>query len=65
MRKIIKYGCCVGLFFALLLITSCKEDKVDPYIETWKQQNEQAFNELKSNTDYSELSLPGGVGSIY
>ena len=65
MRKIIKYGCCVGLLFAALLITSCKKDKVDPYIETWKQQNEKAFNDLAFNPDYTELRMPGSTGSIY
>ena len=65
MREIIKYGCFGGLLFALLLITSCKKDKVDPYIETWKQQNEKAFNDLAFNPDYTELRMPGSAGSIY
>ena len=60
MRKTIKYGCFFGLLFAVLLITSCKKDKVDPYIETWKQQNEKAFNDLAFNPDYTKLSMPGG-----
>ena len=61
-----KYCCCFGLLFAVLLITSCvKDDKEDPHLETWKQQNEQAFNDLANNPDYTELRMPGSAASIY
>ena len=56
---------CVLLLFALL-ITSCeKDDKKDPFLETWKQQNEKAFNDLAFNPAYTELRMPGAAASIY
>lgn len=60
-----KNGLFICLAFAILLTTACKKDETDPYLETWKQQNDQAFNNLASNPDYQELRIPGGVGNIY
>ena len=55
-----------GLLLAVSLLISCgKDDKVDPYLENWKQQNEKAFNDLELNPDYTKLRLPGGAESIY
>ena len=55
---------CVLLLFALL-ITSCKKDEEKPSLEIWKQQNDQAFNDLAFNPDYTELRMPGAAASIY
>ena len=60
-----KYGFYFGLLIAVLLITSCKNDNVDPTLEKWKQQNEKAFNDLAFNPDYTELRMPGSAASIY
>ena len=50
----------------VLLITSCKKDDENPYLEIWKQQNEKAFNDLAFNPDYTELRMSGGYAtSIY
>ena len=49
----------------VLLMTSCKKDNENPYLETWKQQNEKAFNDLAFNPDFTELRMPGSAESIY
>ena len=63
--RFIQYGYYIGIILAVLLLTACGKDKDDPYLEAWKQQNEQAFNNLANNPDYMELHIPGSVGSIY
>ena len=60
-----KYRFNIGLVLAALLITACSKDDENPDLETWKQQNEQAFRDLSYNPDYTELHLPGSAGSIY
>ena len=60
-----KYRIYIGITLVALLMTACKKDEEDPYLEVWKQQNEQAFNNLANNPDFTELHLPGGTGSIY
>ena len=55
---------CVLLLFSLL-ITSCKKDEEKPSLEIWQQQNEQVFNDLAFNPDYTELKMPGAAASIY
>ena len=60
-----KYRIYIGITLVALLMTACKKDEEDPSLEVWKQQNEQAFNNLANNPDFTELHLPGGVGSIY
>ena len=63
MKKYIFY---IGLIIAALLITSCKKDDADPTSEIWKQWNEQAFNDLSQNPDFTELWIEGNrVNSIY
>ena len=60
-----KYRIYIGITLVALLMTACKKDEEDPYLEVWKQQNEQAFNNLANNPDFTELHLQGSPGSIY
>jgi FKBP-type peptidyl-prolyl cis-trans isomerase len=46
-------------------MVSCKKDDANPYLETWKQQNEKAFNDLAYNPVFTELRMSGTPGSIY
>ena len=65
-KELKKYGLYFGLLFTVLLISCGKDDnKVDPYLENWKQQNEKAFNDLAFNPDYIELRMDGRSESIY
>ena len=59
-----KYKFYIGIALATLIIAACSKDKDDPVAEAWKQQNEQAFNNLALNPDFTELKLPGNDGSI-
>ena len=49
----------IGLVLAALLITACNKDEEDPTIEIWKQQNEQAFNDLARDPDFTKLWIEG------
>ena len=60
-----KYGFYFGLVLTALLVTACNKDDENPDLEVWKQQNNQVFNDLAHNPDYTELRLPGSAGSIY
>ena len=60
-----KYRFYIGLILTALFITACSKDDVDPIVEAWKQQNEQAFNDLARNPEFTELKSPGNNGSIY
>ena len=60
-----KYRFYIGILFVVWLITSCKKDEEHPYLETWRQQNEQAFNDLAENPDFIKLELKGYPGYIY
>ncbi|MDR2232799.1 MAG: FKBP-type peptidyl-prolyl cis-trans isomerase [Tannerella sp.] len=60
-----KYTLFIGLIVTALLVAACSKDETDPTLETWKQQNEQAFTGLANNPEYTRLSMPGGVGNIY
>jgi len=60
-----KHDIWLVLLFTVLLVIACKKDKEDPYLETWKQQNEQTFNDLTYNPDYTELRMPGTAERIF
>jgi len=51
----------IGIVLAALIITACNKDDIDPVAEAWKRQNEQAFNNLANNQDFTELKIPGGI----
>jgi len=55
----------IGIVVTALILTACSKDEVDPVAEAWKLQNEQAFNNLAGNPDFTELKSPGNNGSIY
>jgi peptidylprolyl isomerase/FKBP-type peptidyl-prolyl cis-trans isomerase FklB len=50
----------LGIILAALLITSCGKDNENPIAEAWKRQNEQAFNDIAKNPDFTELKISGG-----
>jgi len=60
----------IYLLFAILcagLLTACGEDNEDIYAkyEDWRVLNEQAFNVIKNNSEYTELKTLSNRGSIY
>jgi peptidylprolyl isomerase/FKBP-type peptidyl-prolyl cis-trans isomerase FklB len=44
---------------------SCDKDDEENNSEVWKTANEQAFNAIKTNSEYKELPSPGNEGSVY
>ena len=61
-----KYKFHIGLIVAVLFITACSKDDEDPTAELWKQQNEQAFNDLARTSDFTKLWIEGDEkSSIY
>ncbi|MDR3262259.1 MAG: FKBP-type peptidyl-prolyl cis-trans isomerase [Tannerella sp.] len=48
----------------LLLLAACSKDD-DSAVEEWQLQNEQAFNAIAKNPEYTEIKSPGNNGSIY
>jgi len=61
-----KYKLYIGFILTTLLITACKKDDIDPTAEAWKQQNEQALNDLARNPEFTALKLQGGYNvNIY
>jgi peptidylprolyl isomerase/FKBP-type peptidyl-prolyl cis-trans isomerase FklB len=55
----------IGIALAVLLLSACGKDDIDLVAEAWKKQNEQAFNALANNPDYTELKSLGNNGSLY
>ncbi|MDR0756579.1 MAG: FKBP-type peptidyl-prolyl cis-trans isomerase [Tannerella sp.] len=60
----------INLYTTLLLLaaiaTSCSDSENDDAIMAeWKAANEQAWNEITRNPEYTELKSPGNNGSIY
>lgn len=57
----------IGFLLAALILGACsKDDNTGNLItEAWKLQNEQAFNDLANNPEYTKLELQGFNGSIY
>ena len=51
----------IAFVLAVLIITACGKDDVESVAEVWKRQNEQAFNNLANNPEYTELKIPGGT----
>lgn len=61
-----KYSFYLLAIVMALFITSCgDDDDVNSGSEEWKRLNEQAFNEIKNNPEYTEIASPGNEGSIY
>ena len=54
-----KYRFYIGLVLAALIVTACSKNEDNPYLEAWKQQNEQAFNDLAQNPDFTKLRIDG------
>ncbi len=48
----------------LFMLPSCdnSDDDFDP---TWKNENEAAFEKIKTTDGYFEATIPGGPGSVY
>lgn len=59
-----KYGFYL-MIATLCVATSCKKENDDAAIEAWRTANEQAFNKIKNNPEYTEFKSPGKEGSIY
>jgi peptidylprolyl isomerase/FKBP-type peptidyl-prolyl cis-trans isomerase FklB len=62
----------INLYTLLLLgavsisAVSCSDDADDSVaLDEWKAANEQAWNEISRNPEYTELKSPGSNGSIY
>jgi peptidylprolyl isomerase/FKBP-type peptidyl-prolyl cis-trans isomerase FklB len=49
---------------ALFSTFSCSKEDDDISSDTWRAANEQAFEAIKSNPEYTELKSPGNEGSI-
>ena len=61
-----KYGLYLMMVVAALFCTtSCGDEKNDDHLERWMIANQNAFNAIKTNTDYKELKSTGNQGSIY
>jgi peptidylprolyl isomerase/FKBP-type peptidyl-prolyl cis-trans isomerase FklB len=52
-------------FISLSAAFSCSKDDDDKNSDAWKSANEEAFNAIKTDPEYSELKSPGNEGSIY
>jgi len=56
----------ITFILAVLILTACGKDDVEPVSEVWKRQNEQAINNLANNPEYNALKIPGGTNiNIY
>lgn len=66
-----KYGYIALMFLCALVITSCKDDDETTYEEAlaqygdWKVENDEAFQAIAANPDYTEIKSIGNDGSIY
>jgi peptidylprolyl isomerase/FKBP-type peptidyl-prolyl cis-trans isomerase FklB len=59
---------CLYFIFAIISLFSafsCNKEDDDKDSDVWKAANEQAFDAIKSNPEYTELKSPGNEGSIY
>jgi peptidylprolyl isomerase/FKBP-type peptidyl-prolyl cis-trans isomerase FklB len=62
MNKYIFY--LIAIAAAIISFTSCSKDD-DKSVENWLAANMQAFQEIKSNSEYKEIKSPGNESSIY
>jgi peptidylprolyl isomerase/FKBP-type peptidyl-prolyl cis-trans isomerase FklB len=60
-----KYRFYIGIVIAALLLTACGKDNENLIDEDWKRKNEQAFNDLANNPEFTELKSLGNNGSVY
>lgn len=59
-------GAVLFLFVATLFFTACSDDDdKQRFDDTWRVKNEQKFDEIANNPEYTELKSPGNNGSIY
>ncbi|MDR0844245.1 MAG: FKBP-type peptidyl-prolyl cis-trans isomerase [Tannerella sp.] len=60
-----RIGFYTGMFLAVWCFAACSSDSDDNFEDEWRLKNEQAFNEIKQNPEYTEIKSPGNQGSIY
>lgn len=60
-----KAGFYIWMLITALFVISCNDDDDDNSDEEWKLKNEQAFNEIKNNSEYTELKSLTNAGSLY
>lgn len=60
-----KAGFYIWMLITALFVISCSDDDDDNSDEEWKLKNEQAFDEIKNNTEYTELKSLTNAGSLY
>lgn len=67
-----KYGYIVLMFLCALTLASCGDDddtidyeKLLELYGDWKAENDQAFQAIAANPDYTEIKSAGNDGSIY
>jgi peptidylprolyl isomerase/FKBP-type peptidyl-prolyl cis-trans isomerase FklB len=57
------YGVLIAL--VIIFVPCCSKTSDEPIDEVWKSENENVFNALTFNSDYSRLSSPSNLGHIY
>lgn len=62
-----RFGKVFFFLIAVLFVTSsCGDDDAKQrFDDTWRVKNEQKFDEIANNPEYTELKSPGNNGSIY
>lgn len=60
-----KAGFYIWMLITALFVISCSDDDDDNSDEVWKLKNEQAFDEIANNPEYTELKSLSDIGSLY
>lgn len=60
-----KAGFYIWMLITALFVISCSDDDDDNSDEVWKLKNEQAFDEIANNPEYTELKSLTNAASLY